>query len=114
MSRRNPEHPRRGAGIDGTSLPPGDFVSEAVIVAVMGSEQRYLLNYRHFIIGLVGRFKCLRVFGFGGSFGPSDWSGKLLMLDVACLGEDASPIAAQAGSAIMMFPGRGSRGGDPS
>jgi hypothetical protein len=34
------------------------------------------------------------------------------MLDVACLGEDASRIAAQAGSAIMM--GQGSRGGDPS
>jgi hypothetical protein len=37
-----------------------------------------------------------------------------LMLDVACLGEDGSRIAAQAGSAITMFPGLGSRGGDPS
>ena len=34
--RRNPEHPRRGDGIDGPPLPPGDFVAEAMDVAVMG------------------------------------------------------------------------------
>ena len=39
--RRNPEHARRGEGIDGPSLPPGDFVSDAVEVAVMNSAQRY-------------------------------------------------------------------------
>jgi hypothetical protein len=37
--RRNPEHPRRREGIDGPSLPPGYFVSDAVVVAVMGSAQ---------------------------------------------------------------------------
>ena len=39
--RRNPEHPRRGHGIDSPSLPPGDFVSDAVEVAVVNSAQRY-------------------------------------------------------------------------
>jgi hypothetical protein len=34
---RNPEHPRRREGINGPSAPPGDFVSEAVDVTVMGS-----------------------------------------------------------------------------
>ena len=52
--------------------------------------------------------------GFGGNFGPWVWSGKHLWSDVACLGEDASRIAAQIGSAIVMFPGQGSRGGYPS
>src|ERR1700682_261594 len=34
---RNPEHPRRGHGINGPPLPPGHFVAEAMDVAVMGS-----------------------------------------------------------------------------
>jgi hypothetical protein len=40
-SRRNPEHSRCGKRIDGPSLPPSDFVSEVVVVAVMGSAKRY-------------------------------------------------------------------------
>jgi hypothetical protein len=36
-SRRNPEHPRRGDGIDGPYLR--EFVSEAMDVPVMGSAQ---------------------------------------------------------------------------
>lgn len=39
--RRNPEHPRRGDGINSPSLPPGDFVAEAMVVAVMRPAQRY-------------------------------------------------------------------------
>ena len=61
-------------------------VSRAAVQAMLST----LLNYRHLIIGLVGRFKCLRVLGFGGNFGHSDWSGKHLWSDLACLGEDAS------------------------
>src|SRR6266853_6820026 len=38
---RNPEHARGRDGIDSPSLPPGDFVSEAVVVAVMASAQRH-------------------------------------------------------------------------
>jgi hypothetical protein len=38
---RNPEHTRGRDGIDSPSLPPGDFVSEAMVVAVMGSAQRH-------------------------------------------------------------------------
>jgi hypothetical protein len=40
-SLRNPEHPRGREGIDSRPLPPRDFVSEAVVVAVMGSAQGY-------------------------------------------------------------------------
>jgi hypothetical protein len=39
--RRNPEHPRRREGINSPPLPPGDFVSDAVEVAVVNSAQRY-------------------------------------------------------------------------
>src|ERR1700730_2719273 len=39
--RRNPEHTRCRYGIDGPSFPPGDLVSEAVVVAVMASAQRH-------------------------------------------------------------------------
>jgi hypothetical protein len=39
--RRNPEHPRRRDGIDSPPPPPGDFVSEAMVVPVVGSAQRY-------------------------------------------------------------------------
>src|SRR5713226_7358986 len=38
---RNPEHARGRDGIDSPSLPPGDFVSEAMVVAVMASAQGY-------------------------------------------------------------------------
>src|SRR5229473_8579641 len=38
---RDPEHSRCGDRINGPSFPPGDFVSEAVVVAVMGSAQRH-------------------------------------------------------------------------
>jgi hypothetical protein len=38
---RDPEHSRCGDGINGPAFPPGDFVSEAVVVAVMGSAQRH-------------------------------------------------------------------------
>ena len=38
---RNPKYARGGDGIDSPSPPPGDFVSEAVVVPVMGSAQRY-------------------------------------------------------------------------
>ena len=38
---RNPEHPRCRDWIDRSSLPPGDFVSAAVVVLVMASAQRY-------------------------------------------------------------------------
>jgi hypothetical protein len=38
---RNPEHPRSPQGIDSPSFPPGDFVSEAVIIAVMRFAQGY-------------------------------------------------------------------------
>jgi hypothetical protein len=38
--RRNPEHPRRGDGIDGPPLPPGDFVAEVMDVTVMSPAQR--------------------------------------------------------------------------
>jgi hypothetical protein len=40
-ARRNPEHPRRREGINSPSLPPGDFVSGAMVVTVMDSAQRY-------------------------------------------------------------------------
>jgi hypothetical protein len=40
-ARRNPEHPRRREGINSPSLPPGDFVSDAMEVPVMDSAQRY-------------------------------------------------------------------------
>jgi hypothetical protein len=40
-ARRNPEHPRRREGINGPSLPPGDFVSDAMEVSVMDSAQGY-------------------------------------------------------------------------
>ena len=46
--RRDPEHPRRGERINSPSLPPCDFVSEAMEVTVMGSAQRY----REFIADL--------------------------------------------------------------
>ena len=36
---RDPEQSRCGDGINGPSFPPGDFVSEAMVVAVMGSAQ---------------------------------------------------------------------------
>jgi hypothetical protein len=36
---RNPEHSGRREGIDSSSLPPGNFVSEGVVVPVMGSAQ---------------------------------------------------------------------------
>jgi hypothetical protein len=39
--RRNPKHPRRGDGINSPPLPPHDFVSGAMDVAVMGSAQRH-------------------------------------------------------------------------
>ena len=39
--RRNPEYPRRRDGIDSSSLPPGNFVAEAMVVPMMGSAQRY-------------------------------------------------------------------------
>jgi len=39
--RRNPEHARHRHGIDSPSLPPGDFVAEAMVVAVMRPAQRY-------------------------------------------------------------------------
>ena len=35
------EHSRCRDGIDGPSFPPGDLVSEAVVVAVMASAQRH-------------------------------------------------------------------------
>jgi len=38
---RDPKHPRRGDGINSPSLPPGDFVAEAMVVAVMRPAQRY-------------------------------------------------------------------------
>src|SRR5271166_5044433 len=38
---RNPEQPRRRDGIDSPPPPPGDLVSEAVVVAVVGSAQGY-------------------------------------------------------------------------
>src|SRR5229473_3248110 len=38
---RDPEHSRCGDGINGPSFPPGDLVSEAVVVAVMASAQRH-------------------------------------------------------------------------
>jgi hypothetical protein len=38
---RDPEHTRGCDGIDSPSFPPGDFVSEAVVVAVMASAQRH-------------------------------------------------------------------------
>src|SRR5665213_2899313 len=37
--RRNPEQPRRRHGVDRPPPPPGDFVSEAVVVPVVGSAQ---------------------------------------------------------------------------
>src|ERR1700730_4037651 len=45
---RNPEHARRSKRVDSPSLPPGDFVSDAVEVAVVNSAQRY----REFIADL--------------------------------------------------------------
>jgi hypothetical protein len=38
---RDPKHPRCRDRIDSPSPPPGDFVSETVVVAVMGSAQGY-------------------------------------------------------------------------
>ena len=38
---RHPEHPRRGNGINSPSLPPGDFVAEAMVVLMMRPAQRY-------------------------------------------------------------------------
>ena len=40
-SRRNPEHPRRRDGINSLSLPPCDFVSEAMDVPMMDPTERY-------------------------------------------------------------------------
>jgi hypothetical protein len=37
---RNPKRPRRGYGIDSPLFPPGDFVTEPVIVTVMSSAKR--------------------------------------------------------------------------
>jgi hypothetical protein len=37
---RDPEHPRRGDGINSPPLPPGDFVAKAMVVAVMRPAQR--------------------------------------------------------------------------
>jgi hypothetical protein len=39
--RRNPKHPRRRERVNGPSLPPGDFVSGAMVVTVMNSAQRH-------------------------------------------------------------------------
>src|SRR5450759_4469165 len=36
---RNPKYARGGDGIDSPPPPPGDFVSEAMVVPVMGSAQ---------------------------------------------------------------------------
>src|SRR5260370_12395812 len=41
LPRGNPKHPRRRDGINSTSLPPGDFVSGAMVVPVMRSAQWY-------------------------------------------------------------------------
>jgi len=38
---RHPKHPRRGDGINSPSLPPGDFVAEAMVVLMMRPAQRY-------------------------------------------------------------------------
>ena len=37
--RRNPKHPRSRDGIDSPPLPPGDFVSEVMVVTMMRSAQ---------------------------------------------------------------------------
>src|SRR5229473_5808238 len=67
---RNPEHTRGRDGIDSPSLPPGDFVSEAVVVAVMASAQRY----REFVAHLASHCAELsepQVVGVGGA-SPAD------------------------------------------
>ena len=61
---RDPKHPRRGDGINSPSLPPGDFVAEAMVVAVMRPAQRY----REFVADLAPqgtRLHKLDVMGIG-------------------------------------------------
>ena len=64
---RNPEHPRRGDGIDRAPFPPGDLVAEAVDFAVMGSAQRY----RELIADLAAHRARLREFQMVGVGGTS-------------------------------------------
>jgi hypothetical protein len=46
--RRDPKHPGCREGINSPSLPPGEFVSGAMVVTVMNSAQRYRELIAHF------------------------------------------------------------------
>src|SRR5207253_231648 len=72
-SRRNPEHPRRRDGINSPSLPPCDFVSEAMDVAVMDPTERYRELIAYFQSHRAGLGEP-QMMGVGGT-SPTDQTG---------------------------------------
>lgn len=98
-SGRDPEHPRRREWIYGPSFPPSRFISDAVVVPVMGSAERH----RELVAHLVGRKLRLD----DGLVGPSDvkftpWSWSLWICErYAFSGDEVSKHGRRPGRAVL-------------